>query len=241
MKLYVYCFAEGSPSLHKTPRGISGAPVRLIKFEDLSAFVSVCRVAVFPASRKNALAHHEVVRSINKQTTPLPARFGTLVTDQQLRNYVLVHRQALKAKLAHVRGCAEMNVKMIGKIARTDAPQSITVGQELGPGTTFLLKKRTEILNEEAGVLQKGQFSEWLHEKLSDLIKDEQISLVPSHTVILAKADHLIERTNIQEYRDRMARAVAERPEVRLMVSGPWAPYSFANIELEFSKQFGVT
>jgi hypothetical protein len=88
---------------------------------------------------------------------------------------------------------------------------------------------------------QKGQLSAWLREKLGDLVKEEKISVVPSQTVILARADHLIERVNVEEYRTKMARAVEERPEVRFMVSGPWPPYSFANIELEFSSQFGVT
>jgi hypothetical protein len=57
----------------------------------------------------------------------------------------------------------------------------------------------------------------------------------------LGRADHLIEREDVQEYRTKMAQAVEERPEVRFMVSGPWPPYSFANIELEFSRQFGVS
>jgi hypothetical protein len=111
----------------------------------------------------------------------------------------------------------------------------------LGPGTAFLVEKRKKILGDEAGVAQKKQLSAWLHEKLGDLIKEEKISVVSSETVILAKADHLIERVDVQEYRTRMARAIEERPEVRFMVSGPWPPYSFANIELEFSRQFGVT
>ena len=241
MKLYVYCLVEGVNKLHKAPRGIYGAPVRVMTFDDLSALVSVCREDAFPPSRKNALAHHEVVRSISKQTTPLPVRFGTVVTDRQLRNYLSNYRQAIKAKLAHVRGCAEMNVRMIGAIGSEAASQVPKEGQDLGPGTTFLLEKRREIRREEAGVVQKQQFSSWLREKLGDLIKEEKVSEVPSQTVIMARADHLIDRVNVQEYRAKMARAVEERPEVRFMVSGPWPPYSFANIELEFSRQFGVS
>jgi hypothetical protein len=241
MKLYVYCLAEGVDRLHNTPRGVAGTPVRIVKFEDLSALVSVVRSDAFKVTRKNALAHHEVVRSIIKQTTPLPARFGTLVTVQQLQNYVSAHRAAIKAKLAHVRGRTEMNVRMIGTIAGGDASQESKDEDEPGPGTAFLLEKRREILREEAGVAHKKQLSAWLCEKLGDLIKEEKISVVSSETVILAKADHLIERGDVQEYRTRMARAIEERPEVRFMVSGPWPPYSFANIELEFSRQFGVT
>jgi hypothetical protein len=241
MKLYVYCLAEGVDRLHKSPRGVAGTSVQIAKFEDLSALVSVCRSEAFQVTRKNALAHHEVVQSITKQTTPLPARFGTLVTVQQLQNYVSTHRLAIKAKLAQVRGRTEMNVRMIGTLKSGDTSKESKNEVGLGPGTAFLLEKRKKILGNEAGVAQKKQLSAWLHEKLGDLIKEEKISVVSSETVILAKADHLIERVDVQEYRTRMARAIEERPEVRFMVSGPWPPYSFANIELEFSRQFGVT
>jgi len=241
MKLYVYCLAEGLDRLDKTPRGVSGAPVRIAKFEDLSALVSVCQSDALKVTRKNALAHHEVVRSITQQTTPLPARFGTLVTVEQLGNYVSTHHQAIKAKLAHVRGGVEMNVRMIGTIAGAETSQEFRNQTLPGPGTTFLLEKRREILREEAGVANKGQLSAWLREKLGDLIKEQKISFVSSQTVILARADHLIGRVDVQEYRTKMSKAVEERPEVRFMVSGPWPPYSFANIELEFSRQFGVS
>ena len=241
MKLYVYCLAEGVDRLNKAPRGVAGTAVQIVKFEDLSALVSVCRSDAFKVTRKNALAHHEVVRSITRQTTPLPARFGTLVTVQQLSNYVSTHRQAIKAKLAHVRGGVEMNVRMIGSLAVADMSQESKNENVQGPGTAFLLEKQREILREQAGLAYKKQLSAWLREKLGDLIKEEKISLAPSQTVVLARADHLIERQNVEEYRTKMARAVEERPEIRFMVSGPWPPYSFANIELEFSSQFGVS
>jgi len=241
MKLYVYCLAEGVPKLRETPPGVSDAPVRIVEFEDLSAVVSVCRSDAFQITRKNALAHHEVVRSFTQQATPLPARFGTLVTIEQLRNYVSTHRQAIKAKLAQVHGGLEMNVRMIQTIAGTGSSQSSGNEPMMGPGTAFLLEKRREIFREQGGAAQKEQLSAWLREKLGDLIKEEKISLVPSETIILAKADHLIAREDVHEYRTKMAQAVEERPEVRFMVSGPWPPYSFANIELEFSRPFGVS
>ena len=232
MKLYVYCLAEGVKSLAQTPLGVSGESVRIVEFdEDLSALVSVCRPDDFQVSRKNALAHHEVVRSITEQTTPLPARFATIVTIEQLRNYVSTNHEAIKAKLAHVRGGVEMTVRMIHSTAVADTSQE---SENVGPGTAFLLEK-------QRGAAQKEQLSAWLREKLGDLIKEEKISVTPSETVILARADHLIERVNIHEYRTKMGKAIEERSETRFMVSGPWPPYSFANIELEFSRQFGVS
>jgi hypothetical protein len=240
MRLHVYCLAEGVERLDNTLRGVSGASVRLVEFdEDLSAVVSVCGTDAFAVNRRNALAHHEVVRSITEKTTPLPARFGTLVTVEQLRIYVSTHQQAIKAKLAHVRGGVEMTVRMIRALANT--PQESQTEETIGPGTAFLLEKRREILREKTGAAQREQLSTWLHERLGDLIKEQKISITPSETVILARADHLIDRAKVQEYRGKMGAAIQERPDIRFLVSGPWPPYSFANIELEFSSQFGVS
>jgi hypothetical protein len=52
---------------------------------------------------------------------------------------------------------------------------------------------------------------------------------------------HLVESSKIQQYREKMAEVLKKWPELHFMVSGPWPPYSFANIELEFKTQFGVS
>ena len=241
MKLYVYCFAEGLDRRHSFPRGVSGARVRLIKFEDLSLVVSACAGDVFHQFRKNGLAHNAVVRSVFKQTTPLPCRYGMIVTDKQLRNYISTHKQALKNGLAHVRGGAEMNLRISGpRISISPAPGP-EYRKPVGPGTRFLLNKRTEFRGEEWQAAQKAELTAWLGERLGGLIRDEKINLVPHERALLARVDHLVDRTHIEPYREKMGAAIQERPDIRFMVSGPWPPYSFANIELEFSSQFGVS
>jgi gas vesicle protein GvpL/GvpF len=50
-----------------------------------------------------------------------------------------------------------------------------------------------------------------------------------------------VERDFVDEYRARLKVARAERPDLHFLVSGPWAPYSFANIDLEFTTRFGVS
>ena len=239
MKLYLYCLAEGVDRLDKASRGVSGAAVQVMKIDDFSVLASANAGDVSAALNKNALAHNAVVRSVFTQTTPLPFRFATLVEEEQLRSYIKTHGQALKDRLAHVRGCAEMNLRLIGPLK--DAPPAREREQPLGPGTKFLLDKRRELCGEEWRVGQTGELSAWLADKLGNLIRDQKINFVPAERVVLAKADHLVDRVNIPHYREKMAKAIEERPEVRFMVSGPWPPYSFANIELEFSRQFGVS
>jgi hypothetical protein len=172
----------------------------------------------------------------------LPFRFGTLVTESQLRSYVTARKPALEKKLAHVRGCVEMNVKIIQQLSENAEiqPQSKDQVVPESPGTAFLTQKRREILGDEHSAARAVELSRFLRESLNGLIKDEQVVLRPSERLVLA-AGHLVDQINIQPYREKMAEAIRNRPELHFMVSGPWPPYSFANIELEFKTQFGVT
>jgi len=236
MKLYAYCLAEGLDTPPNTP-GISGAPIKLIQVEDISILVSDAEMDLVPVTPENALAHAAVVRSILDQTTPLPFRFGTLVTAEQLQNYIAAQKPALKSKLAHVRGCVEMNVKII---QQSTGSEDIDEVIPRGPGTAFLVEKRREILGDERRASDAAELSTFLHQSLAGLIKDEQIILRPAERLVLAAA-YLVERLTIQAYREKIAKTIGDRPELHFLVSGPWPPYSFANIELEFKTHFGVT
>ena len=240
MKLYAYCLVDDLETLDVQGPGISGATVRVLKVEDLSVMVSDYQLDAVPVTRENALDHAAVVRSVLDRTTPLPFRFGTLVTEQQLRNYLSARQPALQTKLAHVRGCVEMSVKIIWELSRDNKSNVADTATNQGAGTNFLAEKRREILGDEHRSQAAGEISNWLHETVSGLTRDEQVSLRPAEKLVLSAA-HLVERPNLQSYREKVTAARQERPELRFLLSGPWPPYSFANIELEFKTQFGVS
>ena len=238
MKLYAYCLADDVDVLEDPAPGISGAPVRLLKTHDFSVLVSDLDADMVQVTRDNALAHAAVVRSILDRTTPLPFRFGTLVTEQQLVNYLSARKPALETKLAQVRGCVEMSVKIIQEPAAQESAQDEDVNQ--GAGTSFLAQKRREILGGEQSAAEASRISTWLHDKVSGLIRAEHVTLRPTEKLVLAAA-HLIERAKVKKYRENMAETCQSRPDLHFLLSGPWPPYSFANIELEFKTQFGVS
>ena len=241
MKLYVYCLVEDVEALEEPTPGVSGAPVSVLKSENLSVLVSDLDADSVPVTRDNALAHAAVVRSVLDRTTPLPFRFGTIVTEQQLQNYLSTHRPALENKLASVRGCVEMGVKIIWK-ASADKPKTQDKAQvsAQGVGTTFLAEKRRQIIGDEQRAAAATEISTWLHENLGGLIRAEQVTIRPTERLVLAAA-HLISRDKITQYRKKAAETCQNRPELHFLLSGPWPPYSFANIDLEFKTQFGVS
>lgn len=238
MKLYAYCFAEDIDGLPESLTGIAGSQVRLLRVEEFSILVSDFSADTVPINRHNVLAHAAVVQRVLNRTTPLPFRFGTLVDEQELRNYVTAKREALKGKLKGIRGCIEMNVKVIWNDGRVveQAPAEI----KDKPGTAFLAQKRRELLGSETRVAEAKRVASWLERHIGDIIKDRRIEESRTDKLILAAA-HLVERDSVEQYRGRLKAAREERPELHFLVSGPWAPYSFANIGLEFKSQFRVS
>jgi hypothetical protein len=243
MKLYVYCIAEAMAELiDKLPdslNGISGSKARLINSGNFSIVVSDFAGDVVPVTRENALTHAAVVRSMLDQTTPLPFRFGTLATEQELESYVTARQAALQAKLEVVRNCVEMSVKIIWDRIWLDEPADDNASEEK-PGTAFLAQKRREILQSEGRTAEAKKVAAWLQERVNDLVRETRIDMNPTEKLLVTAA-HLVARDSVQQYRARLAEARAQRRELHFLVSGPWAPYSFANIDLEFKTQFGVS
>jgi hypothetical protein len=240
MKLYVYCLAEKPAvtfaALAAPIVGISGESVELINVQDFSLLVSRFAGESAPVTRENVLTHDKVVRAILNETTPLPFRFGSVVTEQQLDSYLNTHRPGLKAKLTQVRGCVEMSVKIIWNTDQVEFKNS--AGE--GPGTRFLQEKRREILGGERRSEEAKQVASWLHEQFGTYVRQEEISLCPTEKLIVAAA-HLVGREQLTDYRDCLAEARKTRPELHFLVSGPWPPYTFSNIELEVKTRFGVS
>ena len=237
MKLYAYCLTEGLDSVAESLRGIAGASVRLVRAQDFSVLVSDFPGDTVTVNRDNALAHAAVVRSVLGETTPLPFRFGTLVTEQQLVNYVTARREALKSKFGLVRGCVEMSVKIIWDREWTEEPRVEDSGK---PGSAFLAEKRREIIGSDARAEGAKTIARWLEACLGDSVRDKALRTDFNGKLIVTAA-HLVEWGSIEPYKIRLKNARLERPELHFLASGPWPPYSFANIDLEFKTRFGVS
>ncbi|HET6975835.1 MAG TPA: GvpL/GvpF family gas vesicle protein [Pyrinomonadaceae bacterium] len=234
MKVYAYCLCADLETLAPPASGVSGAAVRILQIENILAVVTDCETV--SATRENMLAHAAVVRSVFEQTTTVPFRFGTLVNEQQLRSFVTGHKVAIANKLEHLRGCVEMDLKINWQRSGLGTGQPDQKEQPTGPGTAFLREKRRELLGDEHTAAQRKELSVILREELDGLIKDEEMNLKLSETAVLGKVFHLIESANISQYQDRISEVSRTRLELGLTISGPWPPYSFANIELELER-----
>lgn len=239
MKLYAYCLSdEVKLSTVESEIGLAGAKPYLIRCEEIAAVVSDFDDEKAAVTRENVLRHERIVRRVLAEATPLPFRFGTIVSEARLQSYLNSQQASLRAQLARVRGCVEMSVKVIWKpeaVRHEDESrdaQAKSAGEAgkttRGSGTAFLAAKRREILGDETLKARAEELSAWLAACLGDVVREALVSLQPTESLVLS-ASHLVERTRLDEYREALKRAQSERVELHFLTSGAWPPYSFTS------------
>ena len=207
--------------------GVGGARTRLVESAGISVVVSEFGEERIAVTRENVLAHERVVRRVLVETTPLPFRFGTIVSEARLESYLDSQQAKLRGQLARVRGAVEMSVKIIWQRERAAGAGEETAA---GAGTSFLLRKRRELLGEGEAEGRAAEVEAWLGRSVAGLVRESLVSLRPSENLILAAA-HLVERARLGDYRRALGRAKTERPELHFLTSGAWPPYSFTRVD----------
>jgi Gas vesicle synthesis protein GvpL/GvpF len=235
LKLYVYCLSdEVTEEELARLRGLGGEPARLFAHAGLAAVVSSFEEEPVPVTREHVLAHSRLNSQLLARTTPLPFRFGTLVTEERLAAYMGGRGVALREALAFVRGCVEMGVKLMwdaaaeARAAESEGDADGEQGPAAGGGTAFLLAKRRALRGDEGLRRRADELAAWLDGRVSDLARATRARVRPSESLVV-RAAHLVGRERVGEYRERLRAIRQERPGLRFLTSGPWPPYSFSD------------
>lgn len=235
MSLYIYCLSEeAAPNTFDGVSGIGGAMIQVISCGAINAVVSEHGSERAEVTRDNVIAHEEIINRALAGATPIPCRFGTIVTAGDLRNYVYSHNSKLETLFAKVRGAVEMNIRVIRDKTAIKGESAVAVSatqsrETLSPGRAFLLSRQREIRGDETLRKDADEIASWLDDRLSDLARETSMSVRPAEALVI-KAAHLVERSQIDLYRERVRSVRKERIDLRFMMSGPWPPYSFADL-----------
>ena len=230
--LYLYAVVGEGPA-GALPSGIAGEPLRLLACEGLLAAVG--EMAEGPPLEAEALRGHDAaVRALAGEAGVLPARFGSVLRDEdELRRVLGPRAAALRVALERVRGCEQMTLRLAwsglsGSNERTEPepePETETdteTGTGEGPGTRYLARRRAEQEGARA-IPEVGR----ILDAVADLVRDERLE---SHRrpPLIASAYHLVPREAVAAYRARLDSASAGEKGLHVTVSGPWPPYAFA-------------
>lgn len=233
MTTHLYCVLpdEWPGDIPSGLRGIDGARVRSMQVDGLVAWVSDAERGV-PVSIDEVRAHDAVVEAaLETGATPVPARFGQeFASDDACRGALESYADSVNSLLADMQGFVEMTLIL--------TPSTRKMLRDLEPGIPAMIdpdkpgagREYMESLRaREAATGSVRRSLDTLAQKLTDATKSfvrrravhDQVTRLPLRTI-----SHLVPRTDVANYK-AAASAVAANSELRFLVIGPRAPYSF--------------
>ena len=221
MALLVYALVDRSFSISRL-RGIEHEPLRLVRVGKAAAVIGSVRRRLEP-NTASIRRYDDIVRMLAERTTAiLPARFGTTVADvHEIQQLLHARQRPLARALGHVRGRAQMTVRLMLEPA-IDSPEPRAVDASrvnaMGRGAAYLRQRAADAArSREIPAFQTVRAS------VQRFIRDEQVEKRKD----IATVYHLIPRASAASYR-RTLETAARESGLRIIVSGPWPPYAFA-------------
>lgn len=227
MTLYLYCV---TPAGHEPPSrllGLDDAAVATVAHDDLALWVSSIPTGSLRAGLDAVRRHNDVVEAaVTSTITPIPLRFGQhLASPAEVRERVAREQERWRAQLALFSGALEFGVRVIDP-TRRGAAQDVHTPPEPG-GRAYLEQLAQRHASEREARAQAERVAEALRDAVGGMALSERVEPLRSgHGV--ASIAHLVPRVLFTQYRERIAEARGALKEMRLLVSGPWPPYSFA-------------
>ena len=199
---YLYAIVDRLPRAWSgAPLGIGGAPVEA---RTVASFLILrSRTGVVPCATPKTLAvHHDVVASAMDTEALLPFRFGTAVPSGEIEAWLMTHAALLRATVAKLRGCVEMNVKLL-RLELGGGRGSEPFGDADSRRTAQL-----EVLGERL-VARAG-------------IEDWQYRVQGRGGNVAASVAFLVPRGEVHDFLTRIAPIASRAGGVAVVPTGPW-------------------
>ncbi len=234
--------------------GVAGARVRATTAGEFTVLVSDVDLAEFGevALRRNledlawleevARAHHHVIDAAARLFPLLPTRLATVYSsDTTMAEVLALHRQELRAALRQVGGRVEWGVKAYATpasqehAAQAEEPAAAAAGGGgAGAGVAYLKRRRAQLTARESSRQAAVTGARAIHAQLSGRAAQARLhppqspQLSGDRTPMLLNAAYLLDAGASAGFASAVAAAATAHPELRLELTGPWPPYSFA-------------
>jgi hypothetical protein len=220
----------GSPLRLRKLTGVAGERLRAIPVDRVTAIVGEVRRRP-SATTRNLRRYAAIVESIAAGVPAiLPVRFGTTFDDEAELRLALRSRGATtRERLRAVRRRTQMTIRLFSESESGDASRPsrsraagrarVRLEHKATQGTRYL-QQRLAVLRTAREVCELAP----IRPAIRRFVKDERVERRSGVITV----HHLIPRATAEWYRAAVDRAAAASG-VRLSVSGPFAPYAFAD------------
>ena len=226
-------------------KGIAGADLYPVTFDELSAVVSDFNRANLIADRSNAIEYAGVIENLSQQFTLLPMRFGSLMesTDAVIkmleRNYPDILQNLLKIENKYEFGlkvfCDSEKIKAEQRV-KSDAAPPLPVNPDPEVKNSiyrdYVNKKLKEHRLEE---LLLTYIDSVIAEIIGYLVRLDAVNkfkkMVTETTII--DAVFLLEKGKKEELIQAVEDLQKQYPGLNFVLTGPWPPYNFVDFTVK--------
>jgi hypothetical protein len=244
---YVYALIRSDRAdLTGLPTGIEGGVLRIVDTGRVGAVVSSVPGDLFSPDgleqrlgdlewvERTARAHDAVVDAAAASTTTLPLRLGTTCADDDAVVALLVDLESAALRtFVRLDGRREWGVRLLGR-----PPGARSAAQAGESGASFLARRRAELQQRDNSEGADGADADTVYAALAGLAHEarrhaaaDRAGGLGSGPRVVLNAAFLVDVADSEAFlnsaKDLQARLGADR----VIVSGPWAAYSFAELE----------
>jgi hypothetical protein len=228
---YVYAIVGRDTPLPSIPAG-KGAELSLVPWRELAAVTGRMVDDGSSITMKAVLHHEAVVEAVRQQGRALPVRFGTAFRDAASVASALAERyEPLTAELGRLGDKVELSLTALWAAPRCGQEpayptreDAVPAGQS--PGAQYLHARAAELRRDEARRERAKRVAHELERDLGGLVLERRVSLCPSPRVVV-RAAYLLDPARVGDFKTAFERIHGTRAELRVLLTGPWPPYSF--------------
>lgn len=205
--------------------------MRLVSFAGIGAVVSEGNPARVSKEMENVLTHQEVVNwALELSRSVIPCRFGVWVTDEAgVITLLGKNASRLETHFARLEGKVEVEIKAIlsGQQCKKKMPAGkLTVGER------YLLAKKEKYHGVESLSEQGQRLYHVLNKMTSPFWTAIKAEETPFRQKLILRLFYLIEKEKVGFFKNAYERTCQKIPQCKFLYTGPWPPYSFADMTL---------
>jgi hypothetical protein len=250
--IWVYAIARADHVAERAAglRGVVDEPVRAVAGGDLAAVVGTVELDDFRGAglRRNftdadafapkARAHNAVVSAFRRAGPVIPVRLGTIYRDDRRVSQLLLNEhEDMVAALRRISGRDELGVKayvdpksvaLPGDLVRSDSRDNLSL-------VPHLLRRRRQLAAQYEGYRLASAEADRVHAVLLRCAVDGKRKPPPDEQApnkqrwTLLNGSYLVDGDVVGLFMETVTALERSTARIRIEVTGPWPPYSFAD------------
>jgi hypothetical protein len=230
--LYLYGICDEGPPPEPMPAGLESRAADIVPHDGFAAVTTDLQSGRPPATGTHIREHFRVIEAFMASHTILPARFGTTFTElAELKAHLELEHGAYASDLRRLRGQIELGVKAAWRTApeRISDFSAAFTPRGYGPGTSYLAAKHAEATRRDV----RHRLAQDLADMLTPVVSHAtqamwRILPAVSDKVEISLAALLL-KERLGAFRESLAMLRLTEPNLDILCTGPWPPYSFVN------------